>query len=169
MTTMTEVAGSTHVYRVFIKATPERIWEAITSPEWNNRYGFHTVSAFELQPGGTFRAYASAEMKAYDPSAPDVMVDGEVIEVDPPRLLVQTYRFLFSPELIEEGFTRVIYEIEPEETLPGTTRLTVTHVAENAPLTATIIAGENPEAGGGFPLILSDLKTYLETGKAFGE
>src|SRR5690606_35218433 len=111
MSTMTEVAAGTHVYRVYIKATPEQIWEAITSPEWNYRYGFGAVSKFDLRPGGKFQAFASDEMKAYDPNSPDVMVDGEVIEVDPPRLLVQTYRFLWSPELIEEGFTRITYEL----------------------------------------------------------
>jgi uncharacterized protein YndB with AHSA1/START domain len=164
MTTMTDVAAGTHVYRVFIKAAPEQIWEAITSPEWNYRYGYGAVSEYDLRPGGKYRALASAAMKAYDPDAPDVMVDGEVLEVDPPHRLVQTYRFLFSPELIEEGFTRVTYEIKPLDMVPGTSVLTVTHEAPDAPLTATIASGDDENAGGGFPLILSDLKTLLETG-----
>jgi len=164
MTTETETAAGTHVYRVYIKATPEQIWEAITSPEWTTRYGFGTATEYDLRPGGAFRVPSSEAMKAYDPNVQDLLVDGEVIEVDPPRRLVQTYRYLWSPELIEEGFTRVTYEIDAEGMFPGTSILTVTHEAANAPLSATVSAGDAENQGGGFPMILSDLKTLLETG-----
>ena len=166
MTTMTEVATGTHVYRVYIKATPEQIWEAITSPEWTTRYGYGTATEYDLRPGGAYRVPASDAMRAYDPNVSELLVDGEVIEVDPPRRLVQTYRYLWSPALIEEGFMKLTYEIAAEEMFPGTSVLTVTHEAPGAPLSATVTAGDAENQGGGFPMILSDLKTLLETGSS---
>lgn len=97
--------------------------------------------------------------------APEQIIEGEIIEADPPRKLVQTYRMLFSPELAGEPFTRLTYEIE-EEPYGGVTRLTVTHDVTGAPAHAAQVAGEISEAGGGWSLVLSDLKTLLETGKA---
>jgi uncharacterized protein YndB with AHSA1/START domain len=91
--------------------------------------------------------------------------DGEVIEVDPPRKLVQTWRMLMTPDLAAEGFTRLTYELE--EVRGGVTRLTVTHDASNAPMFAAVAAGEREHegAGGGWNEILSGLKTLLETGQ----
>ena len=98
---------------------------------------------------------------------PEVVVDGEVVEADPPRKLVQTWRFLWDEELAAEGLTRVTWEIEEDD--GGVTRLTVTHELEGAPLTAAQVAGvEAPEGGGGWSWILSDLKTLLETGEPAG-
>ncbi len=98
---------------------------------------------------------------------PDPMVDGEVIEVDPPRNLVQTYRMLFSPEQKAEGFTTLTWEIS--ETQSGFCRLTVTHELEGAPITADMVSSKFNESGaGGWLWILSDLKSVLETGKAMG-
>jgi uncharacterized protein YndB with AHSA1/START domain len=99
--------------------------------------------------------------------APDVGVDGEVLAVDPPRRLVTTFRMLMDPGLVAEGFTRLTYEIEPRE--GGVTMLTVTHDLTDAPRLAALMAGEfeNEGAGGGWAWVLSDLKTLLETGKAF--
>jgi len=165
----TEMAAPTRIYRVFIKATPERIWEAITSPEWNHRYGYGTVAEYDLRPGGAFRALASDAMRAHEPSLGEAVVDGEVLEVDPPRRLVQTYRFLWSPELIAEGFTRVVYEIEPDPHFADTCRLTVLHYADGAPIAAAVFAGDAENQGGGFPWILSDLKSLLETGSALSQ
>ena len=93
-----------------------------------------------------------------------MVIDGEVVEADPPRKLVQTYRFLFDPETAAEGFTRVTWETEEAE--GGTTKLTVTHELEDAPKMAAFVAGEVPGAGGGWSWVLSDLKTLLETGKS---
>ena len=95
---------------------------------------------------------------------PEVVVDGEVIEADPPRKLVQTWRFLWDEEIKAEGPTRVTFDIEEGEA--GVCRLTVTHELENAPRTAAQLAGEIEGAGGGWPFVLSDLKTLLETGES---
>jgi uncharacterized protein YndB with AHSA1/START domain len=154
---------TTQVHRVFIRATAQQVWDAITDPEWNRRYGYQSPSEYDLRPGGAFRALPNAAMVTH--GAPEVIVDGEVISADPPRRLVQTWRALFDPETLAEGPTRLTWELDEQP--PGITRLTVTHELEGAPITAIQVAGENPNAGGGWPFILSDLKTLLETGKAF--
>ncbi|BFU46479.1 SRPBCC domain-containing protein [Krasilnikovia sp. MM14-A1004] len=168
----TETAATTQVYRVWIKATPERIWAAITDPEWNGRYAYQAQSFFELKPGGSFHAAASKDMKAYAEAQgfdlPDTIIDGEVIECDPPRRLVQTWRMLMDPTTAGEPFTRLTYEIEETKTQPGVCRLTLTHELPGAPATATMVAStEDGAAGGGWAWILSDLKTLLETGSPF--
>jgi uncharacterized protein YndB with AHSA1/START domain len=160
MTTMTETGVTTQIYRVFIKATPQAIWDAITRPEWTERYGYRGRSEYDLRPGGAFRAVASPQMLALGMA--EQLVDGEVVEADPPRRLVHTWRFLWSEEIAAEGPTRVTFEIEEGE--GGTSRLTVTHELENAPTTAAYLAGEIADAGGGWSWVLSDLKTLLETG-----
>ncbi len=144
------------VYRIYIKASAQAIWDAITTPEWTVRYGYQAPVEYELRPGGAYRGLASAAMK--EAGAPDVVVDGEVIEADPPHKLVQTWRATW----LEEGHTRLTYEIEEQP--HGVTRLTLTHDTEGAPLTAAQVHGDIPEAGGGWPQTLSDLKTLLETG-----
>jgi uncharacterized protein YndB with AHSA1/START domain len=163
MTAMPETKVTVQVHRVFIRATPEAIWDAITQPEWSARYGYPGQSEYDLRPGGAFRT-VPGEMTA--PGMPDVLVDGEVLEADPPRRLVQTYRMLWDPEMAAEGFTRVTWEIEDE--LPGVSRLTVTHELDGAPKTALQLAGELAGTGGGWSYILSDLKTVLETGTRLG-
>lgn len=97
---MTETTSTGQVNRVYIRASPQAIWDAITTPEWTTRYGYQCPVQYELRPGGAFQAAATGPMKAR--GAPDVVVDGEVIEADPPRRLVQTWRALF----LGEGFTR---------------------------------------------------------------
>ena len=94
---------------------------------------------------------------------PDVLIDGEVVEADPPRKLVQTYRFLFGPETKAEGFTRITWEIEPATA--GFSRLSVTHELEGAPIMAAMVSSKFSEMGtGGWSWILSDMKSVLETG-----
>jgi uncharacterized protein YndB with AHSA1/START domain len=97
--------------------------------------------------------------------APDVAVDGEVIEVEPPRKLVQTWRMVMDEEMAKEGFTRLTYEIEAGQ--GGVTRLTVTHDLQGAPKLALLVDGglEGSGAGGGWSWVLSGLKTVLETGE----
>ena len=162
MSTITERSLSTQMFRVYIKATPEAIWEAITKPEWTQRYGYRGLAEYDLRKGGRYRFLAPAEMQAM--GMPEVVVDGEVVEAEPPRKLVQTWRFLWDEEIAAEGPTRVTFDIEEDD--EDYTRLTVTHELEGAPLTATQVAGVGRlhEGGGGWSWILSDLKTLLETG-----
>jgi uncharacterized protein YndB with AHSA1/START domain len=162
MTTMAETDVTTQVYRVYIRATPEAIWDAITQPEWSQRYGYGGSVEYDLRPGGAYRALASEEMRAH--GSPEVAVDGEVIEADPPRRLVQTWRMLMDPGMVAEGFTRLTYEIEPRD--DDVTRLTLIHELEGAPRLALLLSGgmEAEGAGGGWNWVLSSLKTLLETG-----
>jgi len=163
MTTAAATTVTTQVYRVYIKATPEAIWDAITKPEWTERYGYGGRAEYDLRPGGAYRGATSAGMRAM--GAPDVAVDGEVIEVDPPRKLVQTWRMVMDEEMAKEGFTRLTYEIEAGK--GGVTRLTVTHDLQGAPRLALLVDGglEGAGAGGGWSWVLSGLKTVLETGE----
>lgn len=159
--TTTDESTTTQVNRVYIRATPEAIWDAITKPEWTERYGYGGRVEIDLRPGGRYRAVASAEMVAA--GMPEVPVEGEVIEADPPRKLVQTW----SANWNDEAPTRLTYEIEAGES--GVTKLTVTHDLDGAPETAAMVGGEVEGAGGGWSEVLSDLKTLLETGKSFEE
>jgi len=168
MTTNTTKA-TTQVYRVHIRATPEAVWDAITKPEWTERYGYGVRGEYDLRPGGTYRALTSEEMKregaARGFSVPDVGGDGEVIEADPPRKLVLKWRMLMDPDPATQGFTRLSYELDQIQ--DGVTRLTVIHELEGAPGLAPLLAGELEAqgAGGGWAWVLSDLKTLLETGR----
>jgi uncharacterized protein YndB with AHSA1/START domain len=157
MSTETSTSTTTQVYRIYIKASAEAIWDALTKPEWTERYGYGGRVEYDLRPGGTYRAIADAEMQKA--GMPEVVVDGEVIEVDPPRKLVQTWRAGWD----QEPPTRLIYEITEGE--GGVTSLTVTHELDGAPNTAAMVAGSVEGAGGGWADVLSDLKTLLETGK----
>jgi len=155
---------SVQVYRIYIKASPQAIWDAITLPEWTVRYGYAPLVEYDLRPGGVFRAHANEGMKAF-PGIPDVIGEGEVLEVEPPYRLVQTWRMTMSPELAAEAVTRLTWEIEPVR--GGVTRLTVTHDLAGAPLWAAVSAGEDEVggSGGGWIEVLSGLKTLLETGE----
>ncbi|CAN5174070.1 SRPBCC domain-containing protein [soil metagenome] len=161
MTTMTETTVTTQVYQVYVEATPEAIWDALTKSEWTDRYGYRGRVDYELRPGGAYRAYATADMLAF--GAPEVVVEGEVLEADAPRKLVQTWHALFSPDIAAEPFTRLTVELE--ESADGVTKLSLAHELEGAPATATIVGGAIPNMGGGWGYVLSDLKTLLETGK----
>ncbi len=167
MTTMTPNAVTTQVYRVYIKATPEAIWDAITKPEWSQKYGYGGSVEYDLRPGGAYRALTSEAMREH--GAPEVAIDGEVVESDPPRRLVQTWRMLMDEEMAAQGFTRLTWEIEATE--GGATRLTVSHELEGAPKLATLLSGglEDVGAGGGWSWILSDLKSLLETGTTLAD
>jgi uncharacterized protein YndB with AHSA1/START domain len=137
--------GSMTVFEIYIKTTPERLWEAITSEEMRARYSFGVGTASDWTTGSEYRA-----------SVPGVIeiASGENLEVDPPRRLVQSFNALWSEEVQKEGTSRVTWEIEPVGT---SCRLRVTHdqLGEDA----------NNELYGGWPMILSGLKTLLETGE----
>ena len=154
--------GATQIYRIYIKATPEAIWDAITKPEWTEKYGYGTRVEYDLRPGGKYLSLSNQGMR--EMGAPDIAVDGEVLEVDAPRRLVQTWRMAMDQEVMAEGFTRLTYEIAP--TKDSVTRLTVTHELQNAPKLAALVSGglEEHGAGGGWSWVLSDLKSLLETG-----
>jgi uncharacterized protein YndB with AHSA1/START domain len=164
MTTAAQETQTVQVYRVYIKATPQAIWDAITKPEWTERFGYGGSAEYDLRPGGAYRALASAEMAAQ--GAPEVIVDGEVVEADPPRKLVQTWRMLMDPGMAAEGFTHLTYELV--EGADGVTMLTVTHDLTGAPQLATVVGGgmAGQGAGGGWSFVLSSLKTLLETGES---
>lgn len=157
MSATTRMTPTTQVYRIYIKATPQAIWDAITKPEWTRRYGYGTPVEYELRPGGAYRAFATELMKAM--GSPEVAVDGEVLEVDPPRRLVQSWQPRWSPV---EGVTRLTYEIT--EGADGVSVLTVIHELGGAPTLAAMVAGQVENAGGGWNEVLSGLKTLLETG-----
>ena len=95
MSTMSETAVATQVYRIYIKASPQAIWDAITDPEWNSKYGYPGRGEYDLRPGGKYLARADEQAQAM--GMPEELVDGEVLEVDPPRKLVQTWRALLEP------------------------------------------------------------------------
>jgi uncharacterized protein YndB with AHSA1/START domain len=162
--------STTQVYRIWIKSTPEKIWTAITDPEWNARYGYAAPQFYELKKGGKFYSTATQEMKDFAAAngfqVPDTIIEGEVLEVDEPRRLVQTWRMLMDPGTAGEPFTTLTYDIE--DSGPGVCRVTITHDVTGAPSTGTMIKG-SPEAGaeggGGWAWVLSDLKSLLETGK----
>ena len=142
MTTMT--AQTTQVYSVFIRATPEQVWEAITTPEFSHKY-FHGAH-LTITPD----SYSSVTAEGAD------LVTGSVLEFDPPKRLVHTWRAMYSPELAAEEESRVTWELDERD--GGLTYLTVTHdQLEGAPLTAVGVSGE------GWMWVLSGLKTVLET------
>jgi uncharacterized protein YndB with AHSA1/START domain len=165
MSADTKASVTTQVYEVYIRATPQAIWDAITSPEWTVKYGYQGAVEYELRPGGAYCAHATPDMRAI--GMPDVVIDDVVEQADPPRKLVHTYRFLFSEAMKAEGFTRVTWEIE--KVAAGFSRLTVVHELEGAPIMAGMVASKFSEmGGGGWGWILSDLKTLLETGDRMG-
>ena len=134
------------VFEIYIKTTPERLWEAITDPEIRSKYNFGTRITSDFTRGSRY--------EQRHPSAPAMLGEGENLEVDPPRRLVQSMRALWSEDVKKEGTSRVTWEIEP---VGDSCRLTVTH--------DQLREGANEELYGGWPMILSGLKTWLETGK----
>ncbi len=135
------------VFEIYIRTTPERLWEAITDSEIRSKYQFGARIASDWTPGSRF------EMSAPGASGPP-LGEGENLEVDPPRRLVQTMTALWSDDVKKEGTSRITWEIEP---VGDSCRLTVTH--------DQLREGANNELYGGWPMILSGLKTWLETGE----
>jgi uncharacterized protein YndB with AHSA1/START domain len=134
------------VFEIYIKTTPERLWEAITSPEIRKKYNFGAAITSDWTPGSRFQMG--------HPEAGFLLGEGENLEVDPPRRLVQSMTALWSDEVRSEGETRVTWEIEP---VGDSCRLTVIH--------DQLREGANDQLYGGWPMILSGLKTWLETGE----
>lgn len=137
------------VFEIYIKTTPERLWQAITDPEMRQKYTFGVGVYSDWRSGSPYKAKAGAA--TISPSM--TIFEGENLEVDPPRRLVQSFRALWSEDVKREGTSRVTWEIEP---VGDSCRLTVTH--------DQLREGANSELYGGWPQILSGLKTLLETG-----
>ena len=137
--------GSMTVFEIYIKTSPERLWEAITSEQMRARYSFGVGTVSDWTPG--------SEYKASVPGVIDIAA-GKNLEVEPPRRLVQSFTAMWSEDVQREGESRVTWEIEPVGT---SCRLRVTHdqLGDEA----------NDELYGGWPMILSGLKTLLETGE----
>lgn len=134
------------VFEIYIKTTPERLWEAITDPDIRGRFQFGNRIASDWTPGST--------LEITNPRAQDVLGTGVNLEVDPPRRLVQSMQALWGEDAKSEGTTRVTWEIEQIE---DSCRLTVVH--------DQLREGANEQLYGGWPMILSGLKTWLETGQ----
>ena len=134
------------VFEIYIKTTPERLWEAITNPDIRAKYNFGAGVASDWTPGSRLEVSA--------PKASGLLGEGEVLEVDPPRRLVHTMLALWSDAVRSEGTSRVTWEIQP---IGDSCRLTITH--------DQLREGANDELYGGWPMILSGLKTWLETGE----
>jgi uncharacterized protein YndB with AHSA1/START domain len=153
-TATTPEVQTTQVYQVFIKASPERIWEALTKPELVKLYYHNCRLESEVQAGGRWRAWSPDHTKLW--------VDAEILEFDPPRRLAHGWRSLYKDELAAEPESRVTWEIEPQE--GGYSLVTVVHdLLENSPKTAAGVSGV------GWMHVLSGLKTVLETGKPLSE
>jgi uncharacterized protein YndB with AHSA1/START domain len=134
------------VFEIYIKTTPEQLWEAITNPEMRSKYNFGVGVESDWTTGSPY--------KSDHPSGHAPLVEGENLEVDPPRRLIQSFTALWSDDVKREGTSRVTYEIKP---VGDSCQLTVTHdeLHERA----------NSQLYGGWPMILSGLKTLLETGE----
>jgi uncharacterized protein YndB with AHSA1/START domain len=132
------------VFEIYIKTTPERLWQAITDTEMRRKYNFGAVFKSDWTPGSRLEAFGGGKLIA----------EGENLEVDPPRRLVQSFRALWDEDVKREGTSRVTWEIKP---IGDSCRLTVTH--------DQLREGANAQLYGGWPMVLSGLKTLLETGE----
>jgi uncharacterized protein YndB with AHSA1/START domain/DNA-binding transcriptional ArsR family regulator len=132
------------VFEIYIKTTPERLWKAITDTELRARYNFGASVVSDWLPGSRYEGVGGGSP----------IFEGENLEVDPPRRLVQSFRALWGEDVKREGTSRVTWEIEP---VGDSCLLRVTH--------DELEEGANQELYGGWPMILSGLKTLLETGE----
>jgi uncharacterized protein YndB with AHSA1/START domain/DNA-binding transcriptional ArsR family regulator len=140
-------ADMQRIFEIYIKTTPERLWHAITDPEMRQSYNFGIQVESDWTAGSRYVGRA--------PGSASAILEGENIEVEPPRRLVQSFTALWAEEVENEGTSRVTWEIEP---VGDSCRLLVTHdqLREDA----------NEQLYGGWPMILSGLKTLLETGES---
>lgn len=134
------------VYEIYIKTSPDKLWQAITDEEIRSKY------QFGARVKSTFEKGASYEMTTPD-GVP--LGEGEIVETDPPRRLVQTMRALWGDDVKAEGFSRITWEIEPVGDDSCLLKLTHDQLRD----------GANDQLYGGWPMILSGLKTWLESGE----
>jgi uncharacterized protein YndB with AHSA1/START domain len=140
---------SKFVYVTFIKTTPQKLWDALTKPEFQKIYFFGTIQESTFKKGAPWKMVGADSGKTFD--------SGEILESDPPHKLVIKWRNEWMPELNAEGYGRCTMEIVQAI---GTVKLTITHEHEFE--NSKLIAG----VSNGWPQILSSLKSYLETGEA---
>ncbi len=133
------------VFEIYIKTSPQRLWEAITDPELRARYQFGARVESDWGPGSRYTVLHAG--------APRALIEGENLEIDAPRRLVQSFRAVWDDDIAAEGTSRVTWEIEP---VGDSCRLTVIH--------DRLHDGADEHLYGGWPMILSGLKTWLETG-----
>jgi uncharacterized protein YndB with AHSA1/START domain/DNA-binding transcriptional ArsR family regulator len=134
------------VFEIYIKTSPERLWQAITDPEVRTRYQFGARIESEWAAGSSYRVA--------QPAGPGPLIEGENVEIDPPRRLVQSFHAVWDDAVAAEGTSRVTWEIEQ---IGDSCRLTVIH--------DQLREGADEHLYGGWPMILSGLKTWLETGR----
>ena len=145
------MADSRFVYVTYIRTTPEKLWQALIDPEFTRRYWCETRQESEWKPGASWRSMI-----------PDGRVgdSGEIVEIEPQRRLVLTWRNEFDPELRAEGYSRLTYELEKQT---DSVKLTIIHEMDK-PDSKLIKA-----VSGGWPVILASLKSLLETGEPLEE
>ena len=141
------MASTEFVYATYIKATPQEVWNAVTNPEFMKQYWFGSYVESEFEAGSPWKLLRENG---------EVTDAGEIIESHPPRRLVIKWLNEWKPELKAEGYSLCTFEIEA---LGNVTRLTVTHVIDKSP--SKLIDA----VSGGWPKILSNLKSLLETGQ----
>ena len=140
------------------------------SPSGPNRYGYGGFAEYDLRPGGPYRDPRERARWPPTEGVPDVVVDGEVIEADPPRKLVQTWRMLMDPAMAAEGFTRLTYEIEETRRRASASSPSPTSSRARRSWPRWSRASSRTQgAGGGWAWVLSDLKSLLETGKRLAD
>lgn len=144
----------THVFETYIKTTPERLWKAITDPEERAKYSFGVEVYSDWTTGSRYESKGSWGQAVEESDSPIEISVGENIEVDPPNRLVQTFNAMWADEVRAEPTSRVTWEIDEVGT---SCRLVVTH--------DQLRDGANNQLYGGWPMILSGLKTLLETGE----
>ena len=144
---MSEAAQSTFVYVTYIRTSAEKLWAALTTPEFTKQYWYGMQMASQWKVGAEWRLLFS------DGRVADI---GEVLEIDPPRRLVLRWQNEFRPEVKAEGPANCVFELEPNGEV---VKLTITHSSSRA--NSKLIAA----VSGGWPKILSNLKSLLETGE----
>jgi uncharacterized protein YndB with AHSA1/START domain len=142
------MARSTFVYVTYIRTTPERLWSALTDAQFMKQYWFGVHGESEWTPGSPWRLVSGDG---------EILDAGEIVEADPPRRLVIRWQNQFKPELKAEGYSLCTMELEPSG---SAVKLAITHSIERD-------ASKFIEAvSGGWPKIISSLKSLLETGSA---
>jgi uncharacterized protein YndB with AHSA1/START domain len=139
------------VYVTYIRTTPAKLWQALTKPEFTRQFWCDTIQESEWEPGASWRIKAPGDL---------ITDSGEVLEIEPQRRLVLKWRCEFQPQLRAEGFSRMTYDLEKQG---SSVKLTIIHEINKT--------GSKflKAVSGGWPLVLSSLKSLLETGESLVE